>query len=107
MPRRSLLNYIGIAILVAGMGIGDFMYWRSLHGASGSEDEDPLGSQYDSREYQREVQVNIGTFGLIMDQWARAIEKLGEPKPLAITIMVVSAVVAGGCFMTASRMPRE
>ena len=100
--RRSLLNYIGIFILLAGMGVGEFIYWRSLQGGSGTDDEDPLLSQYDSRVYQRNVQMYVGTFGLIIDQWSRAAAKLGEPRPLAITITVVSMLAAGGCFMVAS-----
>ena len=105
--RRTLLNYIGIFILLAGISVGEFIYWRSLQGGSGSDDEDPLLSQYDSRVYQREMQTYVGTFGLIMDQWSRAAAKLGEPRPLAITITVLSILAAGGCFMVASRMPRE
>jgi hypothetical protein len=104
--RRLLLNYIGIFILLAGMGVGEFIYWRSSQGGSGTEGEDPLLSQYDSRVYQRNVQMYVGTFGLIMDQWSRAVAKLEEPRPLAITITVVSMLAAGGCFMVASRMPR-
>ena len=103
--RRSLLNYIGVFILLAGMSAGDFMYWRSLQKGSGNEDADPLVSQYDSRVYQRDLQRYVGTFGLIMDQWSRTAAKLGEPRPLAITIIVLSMLAAGGCFIAASRMP--
>ena len=105
--RRSLLNYIGVFILLAGMSAGDFIYWRSLQKGSGNEDADPLVSQYDSRVYQRDLQRYVGTFGLIMDQWSRAAAKLGQPKPLAITITVISMLAAGGCFMMASRIPRD
>ena len=107
ISRRSLLNYIGVFILLAGMSVGEFIYWRSLQGGSRTADEDPLLSQYNSRFYQRDVQRYVGTFGLIMDQWSRAAAKLGEPKPLAITIAVISMFAAGGCFIVASRMPRE
>ena len=103
--RRSLLNYIGIFILLAGMSVGELIYWRSLQ--KGSKAEDPLDSQYDSRVYQRDVQRYVGTFGLIMDKWSRAVAKLGEPRPLAITIIVFSILAAGGCFMVALRMPRD
>jgi hypothetical protein len=105
--RRSLLNYIGVFILLVGMGVGEFIYWRGLQGGSGTDDEDPLLSQYDSRLYQRDVQRYVGTFGLIMDQWSRTAAKLGEPRPLAITIIVLSMLAAGGCFMVASRMRRD
>jgi hypothetical protein len=105
--RRALLNYIGVLILLAGMGAGEFIYWRSLQGGSGTDAEDPLLSQYDSRVYQRDVRMYVGTFGLIMNQWSRAAAKLGEPRPLAITITVLSMLAAGGCFMVASRMRRD
>ena len=105
--RRALLNYIGVLILLAGMGAGEFIYWRSLQGGSGTDAEDPLLSQYDSRVYQRDVRMYVGTFGLIMNQWSRAAAKLGEPRPLAITITVLSMLAAGGCFMLASRMRRD
>jgi hypothetical protein len=105
--RRALLNYFGIFILLAGVGVGTFIYWRSLQAGSGNDDEDPLHSQYDSRTYQRDVQMYVGTFGLIMDEWSRAAGKLTEPRPLAITIIVLSTVVAGGCFVAASRIPRD
>jgi hypothetical protein len=105
--RRSLLNYIGIFILLAGMGVGEFIYWRSLQAGSGIPDEEPLVSQYDSRVYQRDVQMYVGTFGSIIDQWSRAAAKLREPRPLAITVTVLSMLAAGGCFLVASRMPRK
>lgn len=105
--RRSLLNYIGIFILLTGTGVGEFIYWRSLQAGSGTADEEPLVSQYDSRVYQRDVQMYVGTFGLIIDQWSRVAAKLREPRPLAITITVLSMLAAGGCFLVASRMPRK
>ena len=107
MSRRSLLNYIGLFILLVGMGLGEFIYWRSLQSGSEKDEEDPPSSQYDSRAYQRQVQTYVGTFGLIMDQWSRAMARLGEPKPLAITITVLSMLAAGGCFIVASRMPHD
>jgi hypothetical protein len=107
ISRRSLLNHIGLFILLAGMSVAEFIYWRSLQDHSDRDDGDPLASQYDSRAYQRQVQMYVGTFGLIMDQWSRAIANLREPKPLAITITVFSMLTAGSCFIAASRMPRD
>jgi hypothetical protein len=107
ISRRSLLNYIGVFILMIGMGVAEFIYWRSFHGHAASDEANPLLSQYESRVYQREVQMYVGTFGLIMDQLSRTAATLGEPKPLAITITVLSMLAAGGCFLAASRMPRD
>jgi uncharacterized protein YneF (UPF0154 family) len=102
--RRSLLNYIGIAILIAGMATGEFIYWRSLQNDSAADDAD---SPYNSRVYEQTIERTIGVFGVIMDQWSRSVAKLKEPKPLAIMIVVVSMFAAGGCFLAASGMPRE
>jgi disulfide bond formation protein DsbB len=104
ISRRSLLNYIGIAILIAGMGTGEFIYWRSLRHDSAADDGN---SPYDSRVYEQTMERTIGIFGVIMDQWERTVAKLEEPGPLGITIAVVSMLAAGGCFAVAARMPRE
>jgi hypothetical protein len=102
--RRSFLNYIGLAILIVGMSTGEFIYWRSLQSNSAADDAD---SPYESRVYEQDVERNVGVFGLIMDEFSRSVAKLGEPRPLAITIAVVSMLAAGSCFMVASRIPRD
>lgn len=107
ISRRSVLNYIGIGVLLVGMVTAEFIYWRSLGRPSQDDDDASLDSPYGSKVYQQDVERYVGTFGLLMDEWSRAAASLGEPKPLAITIVVVSIVVSGGCFLSASRMPRE
>jgi hypothetical protein len=102
--QRSLLNYIGVAVLIAGMATGEFIYWRSL---GRDTDTGDAGSPYESRVYEQTIERTTGVFGLLMDQWSRSVAKLAEPRPLAITIAVVSMLAAGGCFLTASRMPRD
>jgi len=103
ISRRSLLNYMGIAILIVGLGTGEFVYWRSLKDDSAADDAD---SPYDSRVYEQTMERTVGIFGVIMDQWSRTVAELEEPKAFAITIAVVSMVVAGGCFV-AARMHHE
>ena len=105
--RRSLLNNIGIAVLLIGVATGEFLYWRSQQRGDTDEDNSAEEQMYNSRTYTREVQMNGGTLGLLMDQWTRAAGKLGQPKPLAITIMVVSALSAGACFAVAAKMQRD
>ena len=105
--RRSLLNYIGVAILIAGMATGEFIYWRSLGRDTDTGDAGLPNSLYESRVYEQTVERTVGVFGLLMDQWSRSVAKLGEPRPLAITIAVASMLAAGSCFLTASRMPRD
>ena len=104
--QRSLLNYVGIAILMLGMITGELIYWRSLHTTDAPDERDLLLTPETSRAYERAVETNTGTFGLVMVQISHGIGHLTEPKPLAITICGVSALVAGGCFLAASRQPR-
>jgi hypothetical protein len=104
MSQRSILNYIGIAILILGMGTGEFLYWRSLKTAEAAADGE---SPYDSRVYQQDVERTIGVFGLIMAEISQSLVKLGEPGPMGIAIGVVSIAAAGGCFFVASRLPPE
>ena len=103
LSRRALLNYVGLFILIAGMGTAEVIYWRSLHQEAG----DFVDSPYDSRVFEQTMERTVGVFGLLMDEWSRGVAKLEEPKPLAITIAVVSMMAAGGCFFVASRMEGE
>lgn len=105
--KRPALNYIGIGILIAGVGSGELIYWRSLQNTDYSRNDDSLIRLADSRAYDRTIETQVGTFGLIVNQWDRELAKLGEPGPLAITISAFSMLAAGGCFVAASRMPRS
>ncbi len=101
IPRRSLLNYIGLVILIVGLGAGEFIYWRSLREAPVAADAD---SPYDSRVYEQTMERTVGIFGVLMDEWSRTVAKLEEPRAFAMTVAVVSMVAAGGCFIVAARM---
>jgi hypothetical protein len=105
MPRRSLLNYIGIAILIFGLACGEFIYWRSL--GRPAADDDNVESVENARVYEQTIERTTGVFGLIIVEWDQALGKLMEPGPLAITLAVASILAAGGCFFAASRLPRE
>ncbi|HEX4084330.1 MAG TPA: hypothetical protein VHY22_05430 [Chthoniobacteraceae bacterium] len=98
MERRSLVNYIGIAILLAGMATGEALYWHGLRSAQ----DDTAESPYDSRVYQEDVKRSVGVFGLMMDQGARA---LHEPKAMGIAVGLSAMALAAACFLFASQMP--
>jgi hypothetical protein len=89
-----------MVVLILGMGLGEFLYWRGTRRSV--EDDGP--SLYDSREYQRDVQMYVGTLGLIIDQWERAVSSPGAP---GVEVAVAAVVAAGACFWMASRLPRE
>ena len=102
--RRARLNALGIIVLLAGVGTGDFIYWRARTDDAPT-DAEVLAEQTQSKAYQREVERNVGAFGALMAQWSDTLAELGQPRPLAITIMIVSCATAGGCFWVASRQP--
>jgi len=104
--RRSLLNQIGLVILVAGFCLGSLIYGSASPDKAGassySVDDDPSLPPEDTRRYSHDTEVNFGKVGILVDKGMRSAAKLGEPKPLAITVMIVAAVVAAGCFWAAS-----
>ena len=102
--RRARLNALGIIVLLVGVGIGDLVYW--LAGTDDAPtDDDVLAEQEQSKAYQADVERNVGPVGALMARWSDALAGLGQPKPLAITIMIVSCAAAGGCFWVAARQP--
>lgn len=107
LSRRSLLNYIGIGILLLGMALGEGIYWRGPRSHSAAGDSLLLDSPYDTRIYQQQMQRTVGIFGLMMDQFSRAMSVLHEPGPLAITVATTSLLIAGLCFLTASFLPHD
>ena len=102
--RRARLNSLAIIILLLGLGTGDLIYWRAGTDDAPTDDE-VLADQEQSKAYQREIERNVGAFGALMARWSDSLAELGQPKPLALTIMIVSCAVAGGCFWVASRQP--
>ena len=102
--RRARLNALGTVVLLAGVGIGGLLYQHARVDEAPSDD-DVLFEQEQSKAYQREVERNVGAVGALMAHWDEALEGLGKPRPLAVTIMVVSCAAAAGCFWVASRQP--
>jgi hypothetical protein len=101
--HRALLHRCGAVILFVGICLGALIYWSAPQGANvetaqSGYDDSPL-SPDDSRRYAHDTEVNLGKVGALTDKWTRMAAHWGEPKPLAITILVVSALLAGGCFL--------
>jgi hypothetical protein len=96
--RRALLHRCGAVILFVGICLGAFVYWSAPPSASQSVYDDSMLAPEDSRRYAHDTEVNFGKTGVIGDKAMRTVSRLGEPKPLAITIIVISVLVSGGCF---------
>ncbi len=105
--RRTLLNQIGLVILVAGLGLGGLVYWSAPSDKVGADsysvDEDESLSPEDTRRYSHATELNFGKVGMLVDKGMRTAAKLGEPRPLAVTIIIASILAGGGCFIAAAR----
>jgi hypothetical protein len=84
-------------ILFAGICLAAFVYWSASPApASSSIYEDAPLAPEDSRRYAHDTEANFGKVGALGDRVRRM---AGEPKPQAIAIVVVSGLLAGGCFL--------
>ena len=65
---------------------------------------DPLPPA-DSRKHIRQVEIYYGQLGLVIEELSDWAGGLAHGKPLAKTIVVLSAAAAGGLFALAKRLP--
>ena len=100
--RRTRLNVIGTAVLIVGLGIAGLLYRSSLQNDD-QTDADIFLAQEQFKGYDQAVQRNIGATGLLMVHATQTLENLARPRPLAMLVMTVTGVVAGGFFLAASR----
>lgn len=101
--HRALFRRCGSIILFAGICLAAFVYWSAPSGTDTVVSADSALAPDDSRRYAHDTQVYFGKTGALADKWTRTVASWGQPKPLAITIIVVSGLLAGGCFLAARR----
>ena len=97
--HRNLLQRCGAIILFVGICLGAFLYWSARPATDATVYADSALAPDDSRRYAHDTQVYFGKTGALADKWTRMLAEWSEPKPLAITIIVVSGLLAGGCFL--------
>ena len=102
---RSGLNWLGVVVLVAGLGSA-VLIWRAQdrieREAEAAQSADPSAplSPLDSRKQVRDVEMYYGKLGVLAEE----AEELLHGKPLAKTIAVVSVLTATGLFLFAARL---
>jgi hypothetical protein len=108
---RSLLNVIGVFILVAGLGSVTLIERNArIQDANAIEDSEAthaLLHPEDYGSYTRSAEMMSGKSALLLDRLVQNVEDLGHSRPFAITIAVVSFVAAAGIFMRSNLSPRE
>ena len=108
---RSLLNLIGIVILVAGLGSVALIERNArMEDASAMEDSEAthaLLHPEDYGSYVRSAEEMGGKMGLLLDGWLRSAEGLGHSRPFAVVIAIVSLIAATGIFARSNLSPRK
>jgi len=106
--HRPFLHRCAAVILFAGICLSAFVYWSAppATDSAAAYDDAPLAPE-DSRRYAHDSEVNFGKAGAFGDKGRRMLGHLGEPKPLAITIIVLSAVLAAGCLVAGQVSPPD
>ena len=98
-----ILHVLGLAVLLAGYS-GAALAWR----AQDRMDQEnaalagPL-APLDSRTSTRQIEVQYGKMGLLMEGATEWAESLTHGKGLAKTLIVLSSAAAIGCFIAAGR----
>ena len=106
---RSALNWLGLAILLAGL-VSAALIWRTSKPDSANPDQEridpstPLAPS-DSRKQTRQIEIYYGKTGVLAERWREEIERFKSGRALAKLVVVVSLIAAFGCFLLASRQP--
>ncbi|EDY21387.1 hypothetical protein CfE428DRAFT_0632 [Chthoniobacter flavus Ellin428] len=101
--HRTLFQRCGAIILFVGICLGALIYWSAPPATDGTVYADSALAPDDSRRYAHDTEVYFGKTGALADKWTRTVSSWSQPKPLAIIVIVVSGLLAGGCFLAARR----
>lgn len=106
----TCLYFIGVAILLAGLGSSALIYETSRnHPKTVQAYEEGGGSVYpvspeDSKQYLRDLQLYGGTANVLADELRRWFAGLWHGKSLAFTIACITILVSSGIFYAASHL---
>ena len=104
---RLILHLLGLAVLLASYS-GAALVWRAQthldesNASLAANDAAPL-SPLDSRTSTRQLDLQYGKMGLLMEGVTEWVESLTHGKGLAKSMIVISSAAAIGCFIAAGR----
>jgi hypothetical protein len=108
---RSVLNLIGVIILIAGLGsvalIERNAQYEEAHAIEDSEATHALLYPEDYGSYARSAESMGGKFGLLLDGWLKSALGLGHSRSFAVTIAVVSLIASTGIFARSNLPSRK
>jgi len=86
------LKIAGSSVLALGIAAAGLVYWLGTRNADLSDDPSMQGF---NRAEQRQMGELYGKSGQLIEDWS---EDLKQPGTQAVIIVVVSGLVAAGCF---------
>jgi flagellar basal body-associated protein FliL len=90
--RSARLRIIGIVVLVLGLGGAGLVYWLGTRSPDVSDDLSMLGY---NKAQTRQMGMLYGKMGPVIEEW---FDDLKQPGTQAEIIVVVSILIAAGCF---------
>jgi hypothetical protein len=98
--RSSRLRFISLAILVAGLLTSAVIFWNA-------SPENPAGyDPEDSRQYLRQMELYGGKANVLAYDFREWFVGLWHGKSLALTVAVITVLVAAGFRLAAIPVPR-
>ena len=96
-PRRQLIQYAGVAILVSGLVSAALIYAFATDDA----DAEAAAEIASSRAYQHNLELMGGKFALLSVEFDEWFASFWHGRPLAYTVAVISIAIAGLCLWVA------
>jgi len=90
--KSARLRMIGIIVLVMGISGAGTVYWLGTRSPDFTDDLSMLGY---NKAQQRQMGMLYGKMGPAIDDW---LDDLKHPGTQATLIVVVSGLIAAGCF---------
>ena len=92
---------IGIIVLVLGIGGAGVVYWLGTRSPDVSDDLSMLGY---NKAQMRQMGMLYGKMGPVIEEW---FDDLKQPGTQAEIIVVISVLIAAGCFYFAPWMDND
>jgi|SRR5579871_1480003 len=102
-PNRTMLNIVGVVVLVLGLGVAAVLYaygQKSISLSTGGNWQDNTLSTDDSKANTRDVEMYNGKLGM----WALDLEDwCSNPQSWVVPVALASLLGAIACFRVANR----
>ena len=99
--KAARLRMIGIVVLVLGLGSAGMVYWLGTRSPDVVDDLSMLGF---NKARTRQMGMLYGKMGPVIEGW---FDDLKQPGTQATIIVVVSTLIAAGCFYFARLLDHD